>query len=188
MSAHEIISRDALRQISSISSEIKRQVGLLITRGGDVVYVIVGDDKRISIPDLSGYRTAGHRLNGLRCIHTHFHNEPISQEDLSDLVLLGLDIMGTVQVDPEGIPGPIDYAHILPKNIGDRGWEITSVTDSGQLNVDFIELIQAIEDELARTDRRPTFEKKERAVLTSVITGPLRNAKESLDELKSLAI
>ena len=52
MSAREIVSREALRQISSITSEIKRQVGLLVTRGGDVAYVIIGDDKRISIPDL----------------------------------------------------------------------------------------------------------------------------------------
>jgi len=149
--------------------------------------VIAGDDKRISIPDLSGYRSAGHRLNGLRCIHTHLHNEHISQEDLSDLVLLGLDMMATVQVDPEGIPGPIDFAHILPRNIGDRGWDITSVPDSGRLNVDFLELIGAIEDELARTDRRPTLEKKEKAVLTTVITGPSGPAKESLNELKALA-
>jgi GTP-binding protein HflX len=188
MSSHEIVSREALRQISAISSDIKRQVGLLISRSGDVVYVIIGDDKRISIPDLAGYRSAGSRLNGLRCIHTHFHNEPISQEDLSDLVLLGLDMMVTVQVDPEGIPGPIDYAHILPKNIGVRGWDITRVPDSGQLDVDFKELIQAIEDELARTDRRPTLEKREKAVLAAVITGPSRYAKESLDELRALAI
>jgi len=188
MSTHEIVSREALRQISVVASETKRQIGLLITRSGDVAYVIVGDDKRISIPDLAGYRSTGARLNGLRCIHTHLHNESISQEDLADLVLLGLDMMVTVQVDPEGIPGPIDYAHILPKNAGDRGWDITSVPDSGQLNIDFIELIQAIEDELARTDRRPTLEKRERAVLASVITGPSRPAKESLNELRALAV
>lgn len=188
MSSHEIVSRDALRQISAIASETKRQAGLLITRGGDVAYVIIGDDKRISIPDLSQYRSAGHRLNGLRCVHTHFNNEPISQEDLSDLVLLGLDMMVAVQVDPEGIPGPIDYAHILPKNVGDRGWDITHVPDIGQVNIDFIELIQAIEDELARTDRRPTLEKKERAVLAAVINGPSVYAKESLDELRALAV
>jgi GTPase len=188
ISSHEIVSREALRQISSISSEIKRQVGLLITRGGDVAYIIIGDDRHISIPDLSEFRSSGSRLNGLRCIHTHLHNEPISQEDLSDLVLLGLDMMATVQVDPDGIPGPIDYAHILPKNIGDRGWDITTVPDSGQLNIDFSDLIKAIEDELARTDRRPTFEKKEKALLVAVTTGPARDAKESLNELRALAM
>lgn len=150
--------------------------------------MVIGDDKRISIPDLSGYRSAGSRLNGLRCVHTHLHNEPISQEDLSDLVLLGLDMMATVQVDHEGIPGQIDCAHILPKNIGDRGWDITGFPDSGQLNIDFLELIRAIEDELARIDMRPDLEKRERAVLASVITGPSGPAKESLNELRALAV
>jgi len=149
--------------------------------------VVIGDDKHISIPDLSDYRTAGSRLNGLRCIHTHIHDEPISQEDLTELVLLGLDLMATVIVDADGIPGPIEYAHILPKNIGDRGWDITKVPDSGQLDVDFIDLIQAIEDELARTDRRPTLEKKDRAILVAVATGPSRDTRESLEELRALA-
>jgi len=183
-----VVSRETLRRIAAISSETKRQVGVLITRSGDIACVVIGDDKRISIPDLAGYRSAGSRLNGLRCIHTHLHNEPISQEDLSDLVLLGLDMMATVQVDSEGIPGRIDCAHILPRNIGDRGWDITSVPDSGRLNIDFTELIRAIEDELARTDRRPNLEKKERAVLVSVVTGPSGPAKESLNELRALAI
>jgi len=177
-----------LRQIAAVASETKRQIGILITRSGDVACVIVGDDRRISIPDLSDYRSSGMRLNGLRCIHTHFHNEPISQEDLTDLALLGLDMMVTVQIAPDGIPGRIDYAHILPRNVGDRGWDITSVPDSGRLNVDFLELIQAIEDELSRIDRRPTLEKREKAVLASVITGPSGPAKESLNELKALAV
>jgi GTPase len=173
--------------MASISSEIKRQVALLITRSGDVAYVVIGDDKHISIPDLSDYRTGGSRLNGLRCIHTHIHDEPVSREDLTDLVLLGLDLMATVRVDANGIPGSIDYAHILPKNIEGRSWDITTVPDSGQLDADFIGLIQAIEDELARTDRRPTLEKKDRAVLVAVATGPTRDTKESLNELRTLA-
>jgi GTPase len=187
VSAHEIVSREALRRISEISYDTRRQVALLISRSGDVSYVVIGDDKHIPVPDLAGHRSVGSRLNGLRCIHTHLHKEPISQEDLADLVLLGLDLMVTVQVDQDGIPGPIDYAHILPKNIGDRGWDITTVPDSGKLDVDFIGLIQAIEDELARTDRRPTLEKKDRAILVAVTTGPSSNAKESLAELRALA-
>jgi GTPase len=187
MPAHEIISREALRRISSISAEIKRQIALLITRSGDVAYVVIGDDKHISIPDLSDYRTAASRLNGLRCIHTHLHDEPVSPSDLTDLSLLGLDLMASVRVDPDGIPGSIDYAHILPKNIEGKNWDITTVPDSGQLDEDFLVLIGSIEDELARTDRRPTLEKKDRAVLVAVATGPSRQTKESLNELKALA-
>jgi len=187
MSNREIVSREALRQISYISSDIKRQAGMLITRGGEVASVFIGDDKGISIPDFEKARTGSSRLSGLRCIHTHLHNEPISQEDLSDLVLMGLDMMVAIQVDADGMPGPIDYAHILPSNIRERGWEITSIKDSGQLNADFFELIQALEDELARTDRRPGLGKTDRAILVAVTTGPSGNVKESLNELRALA-
>jgi GTPase len=188
MPAHEIISREALRRISILSSEIKRQIALLIARNGDVAYVVIGDDKHISIPDLSAYRSAASRLNGLRCIHTHLHDEPISPADLTDLTLLGLDLMASVMVDSDGIPGAIDYAHILPKNKDRKNWDITTVTDSGQLDEDFLALIRSIEDELARTDRRPTLEKKDRAVLVAVATGQASQVKESLSELQELAV
>jgi GTP-binding protein HflX len=104
------------RQISAISFEIKRQVALLITRKGEVAYVIVGDNKHILIPDLGRFRLGMRRLKGLRCIHTHLNKEPLSKEDITDLVLVGLDLMVSIQVGNNGIPGTISYAHILPKN------------------------------------------------------------------------
>jgi len=78
---------------------------LLITRRGKVAYVIVGDDRRVHIPGLGRFRAGPGRLKGLRCIHTHLHGEPLSQEDLTDMVLLGLDLMATIQVGENGIPG-----------------------------------------------------------------------------------
>lgn len=185
---HEIIPRELTRQLSNLSFEIKRQVALLITRSGEVVHVIVGDNKHIWIPDLGRFRLGLGRLNGLRCIHTHLHGEPLSKEDLTDLVLLGLDLMISIRVGEKGIPGAISYAHILPKNAQDEGWNVTTVPDIGQLNTDFQELIQSLEDELARTEGGRTLEKRERAVLVGVTTGPAWKAKESLEELRDLAL
>ena len=76
-----------------------------MTRKGEVAYVIVGDHKHIWIPDLERERLGEGRLKGLRCIHTHLNKEPFSGEDVTDLVLLGLDLMVCVQVDEQGIPG-----------------------------------------------------------------------------------
>ncbi len=159
-----------------------------MTRSGEVAYVIVGDNKRIWIPDLERVRLGAGRLKGLRCIHTHLNGETLSKEDLTDLVFLGLDLMVCVQVGDNGIPGPISYGHILPKNRGGEGWHVTTVPDMGQLDVDFQGLIQSLEDELARTDGRRTLERRERAVLVGVTAGPSWKAHESLDELKDLAI
>jgi GTP-binding protein HflX len=160
---------------------------LLITRKGEIAYVVVGDDRHILIPDLGRYRLGLGRLKGLRCIHTHLNGEPLSKEDLTDLVLLGLDLMVCVQVGEMGIPGPISYAQISPQNSGGESWRVTSVPDIGQLNTDFQELIQSLEDELARTGGGRSLERREKAVLVGVTEGPSWKSKESLDELRELA-
>lgn len=176
------------RQISSISREIKRQVALLMTRKGEVAYIVVGDSKHIWIPALSRGRLGAGRLKGLRCIHTHLNGEPLSREDVTDLVLIGLDLMVCVQVNEKGIPGPITYANILPTNRDGKGWIVNRVPDIGQLNVDFLEMIQSLEEELERARVRVSVEKKERALLVGVTTGPRWQEEESLDELEDLAL
>lgn len=159
-----------------------------MTRKGQVAYVVVGDNKHIWIPDLSRDRLGPGRLKGLRCIHTHLNGEPLSKEDVTDLVLLALDLMVCVQIDDRGIPGPISYANILPTNSNGKGWIVSRVPDIGQLNVDFPEMIQSLEDELARTRIRPSLEEKERALLVGVTTGPKWQEEEYLDELEDLAV
>lgn len=182
------MSHELVRQLSAISHEIQRQIALLLTRRGDVAYVVVGDNRQILIPDLGRFRTGKGRLKGLRCVHTHLQGEPLSGEDLSDLVLLGLDLMVTVQVGVGGIPGPISYAHILPENVQGKGWNITQVPDIGQLDVAFPDLIQSLEDELARSGEGRELDSRELAVLVGVSTGPVWKTKESLEELRELAV
>lgn len=161
---------------------------MLLTRRGDVAYVIVGDAKHILIPALGRFRLGPGRLNGLRCAHTHLNGEPLSREDITDMVLLGLDLMLCVQVDPEGIPGPISFAHILPSNSHGEGWDVNRFPDIGRVNVDFKEWIQALEDELSKREGSQALGEKERAVLVEVGTGPGWKREESLDELRELAI
>jgi GTP-binding protein HflX len=184
----EIISHELIRQISSISNEINRQVALLMTRKGHVEYVIVGDNRHIWIPDLSGFRLGAGRLKGLRCIHTHLNGEPLSEEDVSDLVLLALDLMVCVQVDEEGIPGSISYANILPTNSKGKGWDLGQVNDIGQLDIDFLEMIRSLEEEIGRTHGGRPLERKEKALLVGVTPDSRRQEGESLDELETLAL
>lgn len=185
--ANQILSRELARQMASISYEIGRQVGVLINRRGKVEEVIVGESKQILLPDLSGYRSGPGRLKGLRLIHTHLNNEPISEEDLTDLILLGLDLMVCVEVNKEGIPGKITYAHILPKNKNGSGCLVESVPDIGQLNVDFLELISSLEEELSKNISGSSLQNKDRAILVGITEGPRWKEEESLEELKELA-
>ena len=184
---NQILSRELARQISSISYEIGQQVGVLINRRGKIEHVIIGDRKHIRLPDLSGYRSGPGRLKGLRFIHTHLDNEPISEEDLTDLILLGLDLIVCIEINGEGIPGKISYAHILPKNKEDKGWIINTIPDIGRLNVDFLELISSLEDELSKNVAISSLENKDRAILVGVTDGPRWKEEEFLEELKELA-
>lgn len=160
----------------------------MITRKGEVAFVVVGDDKRIWIPDLSGFRVGAGRLKGLRCVHTHLNSESLSREDLTDLVLLGLDLMVSVEVKGEGLTGGISYAHILPSDSDGKGWVVNRADNMGQVNVNFLEMIQSLEAELARSRPTRSLERRERALLVGVTTGLKWVEEESLDELKDLAV
>ncbi|MDH4322469.1 MAG: GTPase HflX, partial [Desulfobulbaceae bacterium] len=92
------------RGLTEASAEIGRQIGVLINRAGHVECVIVGDHKTIVIPALSQIRSAGGRLKGLRCVHTHLAGEGITEDDLMDLLFLRLDLMAVLKVQPDGLP------------------------------------------------------------------------------------
>jgi len=94
------VTTEFARQISELSFETNRQIGALIDRKGYVEYVVVGDARRIELPDLKRTRVAADRFRGLRCIHTHLRGEELTQDDLTDLALLRLDLMAAIEVDP----------------------------------------------------------------------------------------
>jgi len=150
--------------------------------------VVVGDRTRIWIPDLSGFRQGPGRLKGLRCVHTHLNGEPLSKEDLSDLVLLRLDLMASLEVMEGGIPGSITYANILPANKEGEGWSIQRAPDLGRLGVNFREMILSLESELARMQLGSSVKSRDRALLVGVTAGERWIEEERLDELEELAV
>ncbi|MFO7785801.1 MAG: GTPase HflX [Thermodesulfobacteriota bacterium] len=184
----EIVSPEIARRLAALSDEVQRQLALLITRKGRIAFVVVGDRAHIWIPDLGRVRLGAGRLKGLRCVHTHLNREPLSREDLTDLVLLGLDLMVSVQVEEGGIPGALSVAHVLPKNIAGEGWRVTTYPDTGRMHVHCLSLIRSVEEELSRAGRGGRIlDGKERAVLAGVVQGPPAGASESLEELRELA-
>ncbi|MFN2411656.1 MAG: GTPase HflX, partial [Pyrinomonadaceae bacterium] len=110
-----IISAELARQLSEISHETNRQIGVLINRKGKVEHVMVGTARQIEMPDFGRSRASTERFRGLRCVHTHLQNEKLTQDDLTDLALLRLDLMSVIQVDKSnGLPGLVHSAHLLP--------------------------------------------------------------------------
>ena len=101
--------------MSEISLETNRQIGVLINRKGQIEYVMVGTAKQIELPDFGRARVSEDRFRGLRCVHTHLLGEKLTQDDLTDLALLRLDLMSIIQVDKSnGLPGMVYSAHLLP--------------------------------------------------------------------------
>lgn len=198
VAADSIITPELARQISEISHEIGRQVGVLINRKGKVEHVMVGTAKQIEIPDIGRARASEDRFRGIRCVHTHLMGESLTQDDLTDLALLRLDLISAIEVDRRtGQPGLVHSAHLVPSNsesLGTNGHSLPYQNLEPQLpshlNVNFTELINSLEDEMARVrlTARDRHTGRDRAILVGVTTADVEEAEESMAELKELAL
>jgi GTP-binding protein HflX len=182
-----VLSHELARNLTELSREISRQIGILVSRKGEVLYVIVGDHREIVIPDLTRYRSASTRLKGLRLIHTHLNSEPLSRDDLTDLALLRLDLVCAVETDTNGLPGKVCTAHLIPENPEGQYWQLLEPRSASDLDLNFLGFIQALEEELTRKQKTRKVDASERAILVRVETNPLHESKASLDELAELA-
>ena len=187
-----IVSSEMARSMVELSNETGRQIGVLIDRSGKIDLVIVGDAKQIVIPALTGIRSSGGRLKGLRCIHTHLAGENLTDDDLIDLLFLRLDLMGIIKIGPDGLPEKLYSAHLVPAPVEGRDWAFLEPTVPGRQPFGFDELITALEEEFARLQPLRAVDKgKDRGILISVTT-PSRfqsseSNQESMDELVELA-
>ncbi|HLB01564.1 MAG TPA: GTPase HflX [Nitrospiria bacterium] len=185
----KVITPEAARTLTELSHSIRRQIGLLVDRAGEIDSVIVGNEHEIVIPDLSDYRLGRRRLRGVRCLHTHLKNEPLTRDDLTDLALLRLDLIAAIGVKEDGLPGVISVAHLLPPNPGNEPYEILSPVDFHDFQLDFASFIASLEDELesglaAQIDLR---DPRERAILVSISMKSRAVQEESIAELRELA-
>lgn len=161
---------------------------MLISRSGQVEYVLLGDHRSIMIPSLHQFRSSGGRLRGLRCVHTHLAGEGLSEDDLMDLLFLRLDLMSVVQMEPDGLPGLMYSAHLVPQAIDGKNWLFLPAEAPARQSHPCRALIAALEDEFARQRTgREVDQGRDRAILISITTAHRHKAQESMDELVELA-
>jgi GTP-binding protein HflX len=181
---------ELIRSLALASQLTGRQVGALVHRSGAVDYVIVGDASRLLLPDIGRLRAAEGRLRALRLVHTHLHGEPLTRDDLVDLVRLRLDMVAVVQLAPDSTPRTLSYAYNTPPPSSPPYAEVGPLP-MGQLDLDFGKLMQSLEAEFARAARqRPTPAKDGRAILVFVGEKGKRaqdGVEERLAELGELA-
>jgi len=186
---NELISPELARFLTEISYDISRQIGILIDRQGAISHVIVGDDREIYIPELSRFKITGAGLRGLRCVHTHLKGEQLSQDDLTDLALLRLDMMVALEVGEDGLPGRVDYAHLLPPNPEDKSVEQQSARSIHDLDLNLEQYLRSLDVEIERkvSESVDLSDTREKAILISVSQKSRAETEDSLDELTELA-
>jgi GTP-binding protein HflX len=181
-----VLTHELARVLTSLSREINRQIGILISRRGEIAYVIVGSHRDIMIPSLEGFRSSSARFKGLRLIHTHLHSEGLTTDDLTDLALLRLDLVCAVETEEDGVPGYAHTAHLLPENTEGKYWFVMEPTRPSEMHLNFTAFIQALEGEFARTQKTRKVDSADRAILIRVETNPLADSQASLAELREL--
>jgi GTP-binding protein HflX len=154
-----------------------------------VEYVIIGDEKGLVIPDLGDYPLGKRPLRGLRLVHTHLKNEPVTEDDITDLSLLRLDLLATLLFIPGKNQINTQLAW-LSSNQGGAPAQVGSITPLERVDLDFTHFIPELEADLDRITRTTSkgADALERAILISVTTGGTRqDAEDSMAELRELA-
>jgi GTP-binding protein HflX len=187
-SAPEYIADPELtKTLAELSHQIRRQIGLLIDRSGKVIYVIAGEPHRIVIPVTPDYRAIPGKLKGLRLVHTHLKNEPLTRDDLTDLALLRLDYITAVCLNDRGKPSLIYSAHILPDE-GHSPYRILEPAYIEDMHNDCLARILALESELARKNSlyKPETGTENAFLINAASHTNIKDAVSSMEELKEL--
>lgn len=185
----EFCSHDLALRLVELSDELRRQICILVSRSGIVEYVIVGDEKGVVIPELRDYPLGKRVMRGLRLIHTHLKNEPISEDDLTDLSLLRFDLLAALLFTPGKVQIQAQLAWLSPDQRGALT-TLDPIVPLERIDVDCNHAIPELEADLEKVARSATktSEALERAILISVTTnGTRQEAEDSMAELRELA-
>ncbi|MCP3924827.1 MAG: GTPase HflX [Desulfobacterales bacterium] len=179
-----IITKEVADELANLSQETGRQIGLLINRSGKIIYVIVGDQQQIYIPETPDYISSHGRMKGLRCIHTHLKNEELTQDDFTDLSLLKLDIIAAITIKNS----KADLIHSAVINpLSEAPYRKLDSVPAYKIPDDCNFLIEETEADLSKAESLHISEKgKERAYLVKVYTGSKNDAQDSMLELVEL--
>jgi GTP-binding protein HflX len=191
----ELITAELAKYLAGISSELNRQIGVLISRKGSVTHVIVGDSKSIFLPPLEDYPLGRKVLRGLRFVHTHLNDEPLSQDDLTDLALLRFDLIAAIGIR-NGLPAAIHIAH-LDGHDHKKPFKVLPPEDIYDIQFDLDAFVNDFEQKAEKTRAIGTSTQgrysggtsaKEKAILVSVSKNPKYDQEDSIAELRELAL
>ena len=189
VSPDELVTADLAREMVELSRDIHRQVGILVSRSGDVEYVLIGDERGLYIPELSDYPLGKKLLRGLRLVHTHLKGESLTDDDLTDLALLRLDLVAALLMDPSDIRLYIQTACLAPPVSGKPPYKTEPPQPFSRFDMDFAAFIATLEKSLEKGVKGAKEVKRgeEQGILISVTKLSPEEARDSIEELKELA-
>jgi GTPase len=189
----ELITVELAKYLAAVSTELNRQIGVMISRKGSVTHVIIGDSRSVFLPPLEDYPLGRRPLRGLRFIHTHLNNEPLNQDDLTDLALLRFDIVAAIGLQ-DGQPSALHIAH-LDGHDHKKPFRVLPPEDIYDIQFDFEAFVRDFEQEVEKTRAVETGMRasggasaKEKAILVSVAVKSRYDQEDSVAELQELAL
>src|SRR6476660_1921161 len=183
-----MLSLELAKAMCELSLEIHRPLAVLLTRRGQVQEIIIGTDLTLSPTTLSKFRAGSRSLRGLRLIRTQLHDQPLSQESLTDLAYLRLDLFGVVSVTPTGNPGMLYVAPLLPPNRTGQLCNVLKGTPFQQQTLAFDRFIEELETDMQRARGTHAIgHDAESAMLVSASSRSRIEQEERLVELTELA-
>lgn len=181
-----VVTPELARAMGELSTDMRREVAVLIDRRGHVLTVSVGDAATTELPPV---KHGENRLSGFHLVHTHPRGGALSKSDLSTLFLNRLDAICAIEVK-EGMPGKAHVAHLTPPNaaLEEEDWRILPPQTVYELeDWDLQGQVRALEEEFARfKDLKKQKKDAERALLVQVDSGEF-DAEDRLSELNELA-
>jgi GTPase len=183
----KVVTPEVARECAELTYETRRQLGLLINRQGQIESVIIGNHHELVIPHLSRTRSGLRLLRGVRLVHTHLNNQPLTQDDLTDLALLRLDLIMALGIGKDGGLREAYVAHNLSNPIQGRTTRELPPCAFHSFQLDCQQFIQSLEQEIVRSNPGLREGIREgRALLVSVSSGQTVSEQGRLEELQEL--
>lgn len=188
--AGRLVSPELVDAMASLTGELNCEIAVYLNRKGQVEGVALGDQTKVSLPELSRRRGLK-RLSKLRLIHTHPGGSGrLSAVDVSALNVMRFDCMVAIGVR-KGQFHDLWVGFIQPEAKGEDCSLLGPLSLRQAMELPFLEYVEEVEKALVLQGEPEEEDGPEKAIVVGVELykqpwGEL-GARESLTELKELA-
>lgn len=190
LSKDELVTNELAQEVYDLAHSLRRIVGVLVDREGNIVEVFLGTKEIIYMPELGRYRLNDSRLRRLRLIFSDLSSDKqavkIPNDILVDLEKLRFDAVIAVKyVDNKQMAA---WAYNLPlSKESDQSTYQEQIPSLPQFDLDFTEFISDLDYEHSSSVRENVKVTANSAILIGVYDCEKNKAEASIDELKELA-